>query len=235
MEKESETTTILLSGGLDSSVLLHYLVKELGCKSVFALSFHYGQRHQRELEAAASQVTLLGDSVKEHLTMDFSIFQKLTGNISSLMNSGPRVPELAQLSAEELKQPSTYVQNRNMILLSLAAAFAESRDCGVVYYGAQSQDEYSYWDCNQDFLQRINAVLALNRGQRVQIKAPFIQSRKSELVRLGRDLGVDFSSTWSCYKGGERPCQVCPTCIERQKAFKDAGVPDPLDGEDNSS
>ncbi len=223
-----EAATILLSGGLDSSVLLHYMAKRLGCRPIFALSFVYGQRHVRELTAARQQVASLGEAVAEHLFLDISFLGGMVAGVSALAAHGLAVPDLEAIPEGERDQPPTYVPNRNMILLSLAAAFAESRDCRGLYYGAQTQDEYGYWDCNQTFIERLNSALALNRRQAVEIRAPFIRMRKSEELRLGLELEVDFADTWSCYRGEERPCLVCPTCVERRIAFGELAMADPL-------
>jgi 7-cyano-7-deazaguanine synthase len=115
-----------------------------------------------------------------------------------------------------------------MVLLSLAASFAEAQAADTVFYGAQAQDEYGYWDCTREFIETINRTLALNRRQPVRVEAPFASWRKSEIVRLGMTLDVDFAHTWSCYRGESRPCGVCPTCVERATAFSEAGVNDPL-------
>ena len=223
-----DSATVLLSGGLDSTVLLHHVVKELGARPVYALSFQYGQKHGRELDMARWQVASLGAAVAEHRVLNLGFFQELAGGASALVAGGPAVPALTDVKAADLDQPLTYVPNRNMMLLSLAAAFAEARGCGVLYYGAQAQDEYGYWDCTTEFVARVNAVLSLNRRRPVQVAAPFALKRKGEGVKLGLKLGVDFSRTWSCYRGGERPCGECPTCVERRKAFEEAGIPDPL-------
>jgi 7-cyano-7-deazaguanine synthase len=114
------------------------------------------------------------------------------------------------------------------MLLSVAAAYAEAQGATEVFYGAQAHDEYGYWDCTADFLERINHVLALNRRYPITIHAPFVGEKKSSLVRMGLELGVDFAQTWSCYRGGDAPCGTCPTCVERAKAFAEAGVADPL-------
>ena len=95
--------------------------------------------------------------------------------------------------------------------------------------GAQAQDEYGYWDCTPDFVERINAVLALNRRQPVQVCAPFVGMSKGAVVRMGLALGVDYAHTWTCYRGEERPCGTCPSCVERRRAFETAGVADPLE------
>ena len=97
-----------------------------------------------------------------------------------------------------------------------------------VYYGAQALDEYGYWDCTTEFLKRVNETLSLNRRKPITVHAPFIDKKKVESVRLGMELGVNFAYTWSCYRGGAKACGTCPTCIERLKAFEEAGLKDPL-------
>lgn len=222
------SATVLFSGGLDSTVLLHYVVHERKDDPVFALSFRYGQRHDREIDMAAWQVRRLAAQARvEHHVCDLTALAEVVGGASALVNGGPEVPNLGDIAAAERAQPPTYVPNRNMVLLSLAAAFAEAHDCRIVYYGAQAQDEYGYWDCTRQFVDRINAVLALNRSEPVRILAPFVGRSKAEIVRLGLELGADFSHTWSCYRGGAIPCGRCPTCVERRNAFERAGAPDP--------
>ena len=147
---------------------------------------------------------------------------------TTLVSGGGEVPDLSDLSESELDQPPTYVPNRNMMLLSVAVAYAEARGIPDVFYGAQAHDEYGYWDCTRGFIERLNQVLELNRRDRVTVHAPFVDKKKFELVPLGIKLGVDFSRTWSCYRGGETACGTCPTCVERLKAFREAGAPDPL-------
>lgn len=217
---------VLLSGGVDSSVLVHHVARNLGHDPVHALSFNYGQRHSRELECAAAQARAAGAA--SHRVIDISFLGPLLAPGSSLVMGGAEVPDLTDLSAQDLTQPPTYVPNRNMMLLSMAAAYAEAHGIRTVFYGAQAQDEYGYWDCTGEFLARINQVLALNRKEGVTVEAPFVMKSKSETVRLGLELGVDFAQTWSCYRGGEAPCGTCPTCVERKNAFAACGVADPL-------
>jgi 7-cyano-7-deazaguanine synthase len=138
------------------------------------------------------------------------------------------VPALAQIDPRQRPQPPTYAPNRNMVFLSLAAAYAEGIDAADVFYGAQAQDEYGYWDCTVDFLSKINDLLRLNREQPVTVHAPFVRKSKAEVLRIGLELGVDFAHTWSCYRGGAEPCGTCPTCVERAAAFRACGLADPL-------
>ncbi len=228
-KKYPSAAVVLCSGGLDSTVLLHYVVKKLKRSPVYPLFFSYGQRHSRELEMAQYQVSSLSDVENLHVA-DLHFFAKMTSSASALFKDGAEVPDLADLSEEELQQPPTYVPNRNMILLALGAARAEAVDADTVFYGAQSQDEYGYWDCTEEFVLHMNRVLSLNRRNPVQIEAPFVSMRKSEEVKLGQELNVNFAFTWSCYRGGEKPCGACPTCVERATAFREAGLQDPLVG-----
>ena len=217
---------VLLSGGLDSSVLLHHVAKELRSPEIHALSFNYGQRHSRELNCASAQARAVGVAV--HRVMDITFMGALIQNGSALIAGGVEVPDLKSLHRDELSQPPTYVPNRNMMLLSMAAAYAEAHGMCDVFYGAQAQDEYGYWDCTRDFLRSMNDVLMLNRKKPVAIHAPFIDRPKADSVKLGLALGVDFTQTWSCYRGGESACGTCPTCVERLNAFRANGITDPL-------
>lgn len=226
MSNQNEAAVVLLSGGLDSTVLLHYIARRLGRRPVHVISFNYGQRHSKELECAKWHAATLGTA--EHRIIDISFFGGLVKNTSALVAGGRRVPDLKELDKSQLEQPPTYVPNRNMILLSLAAAYAEAHGIADVFYGAQAQDEYGYWDCTAGFLERINNVLSLNRRTPIAVHAPFVAKPKSEGVKLGLELGVDFSHTWSCYRGAAKACGTCPTCVERLAAFKQAGVTDPL-------
>lgn len=220
---------VLLSGGVDSTTLLHHVVRRLGRAPVHALSFDYGQRHARELEQARWQARAAG--VTEHRVLELAFLGELLGAATSLTRAGAAVPDLDAIPAADRAQPPTYVPNRNMILLALAAAYAESRGVDALYYGAQRQDEYGYWDCTIDFLARINDLLSLNRRRPVTVHAPFMEWHKVDVVREGLALGVDFSRTWTCYRGGGTACGRCPSCVERAQAFARAGVPDPLSGQ----
>ena len=226
MTGKSEGAVVLLSGGMDSTVLLHHVAKTLERTPTLSIGFNYGQRHVRELDCAAWPAGRAG--VAEHRVIDLPFVADLVKTGTSLVVGGNDVPDLRDLDETELSQPPTYVPNRNMMFLSTAVAFAEAQGIRDVFYGAQAHDEYGYWDCTAAFLDRMNATLALNRKDAVNIHAPFVTSEKNELVTMGLDLGVDFAHTWSCYRGGDAPCGTCPTCVERQKAFQEAGEPDPL-------
>jgi len=230
--KTIERAVVLLSGGLDSTTLLHYVIRRLGASEVHALSFIYGQKHRRELEAAAWQAKAAG--VRAHDIVDMGFFGALIPGASALTDGAVAVPKLADLDEAALTQPPTYVPNRNMMLLSVAAAHAEARGIRDIFYGAQTQDSYGYWDCTPLFVERVNAVLALNHRPPVMVHAPFVRMRKAEEIKLGLELGVDYAHTWTCYRGDATPCGECPSCVERSAAFKELAIPDPLVGDKSS-
>ena len=221
-----DQAVILLSGGLDSSTLLHYVRKTLDCRTLYALTFCYGQKHVREIECAKWQAQAL--AVAEHQVLDLTALGNLSVGASALTDTHLPVPDFAALSPGQRDQPPTYVPHRNMILLALAAAYAETKGMADVFYGAQVQDSYGYWDCTPEFLDRMNAVLALNRRGAVSVHAPFIRMSKREILEIGRQLGVDYAHTWTCYRGLEAACGTCPACVERLGAFRRLGLSDPL-------
>ena len=216
---EMNKAVVLLSGGMDSATVLQYVKKKLQVVEIHALSFAYGQRHVRELEMARRQAAAAGVAV--HREVDVSWFGDFVSGRSALTDTNIAMPDLADLTAEERRQPCTYVPNRNMVFLAIAAAYAEARNIADVFYGAQAQDEYGYWDCTVDFVAGINHVLGLNRKGPVTVHAPFAGKSKADVLRLGMELGVDYEQTWTCYRGDDEPCGTCPSCIEREKAFRE--------------
>ncbi len=216
---QNEPAVVLLSGGVDSTVLLHHVIRDLGRGPVHVLSYNYGQRHSKELDCARYQAEAAGAAV--HRVIDITFMGELLRGGSALIAGGSEVPDLEDVPEADRVQPPTYVPNRNMMLLSMAAAYAEAHGVRDIFYGAQAQDEYGYWDCTVAFLERINHLLELNRGERVTVHAPFVRMKKADTVRLGLSLGVDFDRTWSCYRGGDQPCGTCPTCVERDNAFRE--------------
>jgi 7-cyano-7-deazaguanine synthase len=219
---KSPDSVVIVSGGFDSVSLLHYLIKRES-KTPAVISFAYGQKHLRELDCARQQVALLG--ISEHQVFDLSPFSAIFAG-SALVSADQPIPELITVMGDP--QPPTYVPNRNMIFLSLAVAYAESLNISDVYYGAQKHDIYGYWDTTPQFLQSLNGVYTLNRKTPIQIRAPFVHYSKADILRIGVEMGVDYSQTWSCYAGGAVACGRCSTCAERLTAFRTVGIPDPL-------
>ncbi len=211
-------TVLIYSGGLDSTTLL-YALKAEG-RDLKALSINYGQRHSRELEFAKNICAKLG---VEHRTVDLSTLKPLLGG-SSQTDSNVEVPE-GHYAAENMKL--TVVPNRNMLMLSVAAAWAISEKADTIAYAAHSGDHAIYPDCRPEFVDALNGALALADWHKVSIERPFINITKGGIVKLGAKLGVPYADTWSCYKGKEEHCGACGTCVERREAFVEAGVADP--------
>ncbi len=227
-----EKAVVVLSGGLDSTTLLHYVAKELNYK-IYPISFDYGQKHKIELEMAKWQVEKLrkeGYKIAKLKIVDMSFMKDLLKGSSALIDEEIEVPKLEEVLGEA--QPITYVPYRNLIMLSIALSYAEAKDCKFVFYGAQRHDEYSgYWDTTIEFVKKVNDVSMLNREHKIKIVAPFVNLHKWEEIILGKHLNVDYSKTWTCYKGPNKEgcaCGVCPTCKDRIKAFAVAGFKDPI-------
>lgn len=209
---------VLLSGGIDSTTLAHYVKKVLN-RELFAISFIYGQRHSKELEFAKYQANLL--NVLEHKIIDISFLKELKS--SALINKNLDVPNWEEAQRE---MPITYVPFRNLIFLSIALSYAEDNSIDEVYYAAQRQDYIGYWDCREEFVSALNNLTKLNPKKKIEVLAPFINLRKSEIIKIGISLNVDYRKTWSCYKGEENPCKTCPSCVDRKKAFEEVGIYD---------
>ncbi len=211
---------IILSGGLDSTVLAHEVVARGDCQ-LAALSFDYGQKHTRELACAAAQAKQLGI---EHTIVALPFINALF-NSALLSNSDEEIPH-GHYEDESMKQ--TVVPNRNMIMLSIAAGVALSQDRSALYYGAHSGDHAIYPDCRADFVAAMQQALGLCDWQTIDLQVPFLHLDKPEIVRRGAALGVDFGQTWTCYTGGDTPCGKCGSCVERSEAFAANGLTDPL-------
>lgn len=212
----------IVSGGMDSVTLLHFLVKEEK-RDPAVIAFVYGQKHDKEVAFAKSHAELLG--CKNPLVLDLSLLQPIFAS-SALVSQELTVPDVEDVKGDP--QPITYVPNRNMIFLALAAAYAETNGVSDIYYGAQRHDLYGYWDTTPQFLAQLNEVYRLNRKTPIQIRAPFVDYSKTDILRKGLALGIDYGTTWSCYEGREVACGRCPTCAERLQAFADLNLSDPL-------
>ncbi len=219
---------VLLSGGLDSSVCLGLAVEKYGTANVLALSIYYGQKHKREMEASMAIADFYGVQRRE---LDLGeIFRD--SNSSLLEGSNQDIPK--ESYAEQLKATggapvSTYIPFRNGLFLSSAAAIALSHGCEVLYYGAHADDAAgnAYPDTSEAFDEAISQAVYIGSGGQLRVEAPFVRKTKAEVVAEGLRLGTPFERTWSCYVGEERPCGVCGTCRDRQRAFELNGLKDP--------
>lgn len=217
----SKNAVILLSGGLDSATCLA-IAKSRGF-TLHCLTIQYGQRHDIELESA--KLIAISMEAKEHkiIEVDLSAFGG-----SALTDDIP-VPK--DSISEDI--PVTYVPARNTVMLSLALAYAETRQANDIYVGVNAVDYSGYPDCRPEF---INAFQNLARlatksgvnGEEIVIHAPLIQMTKPEIIRTGLQLGVDYGITHSCYDPVDgRPCEHCDSCLIRMKAFAEIGMVDP--------
>lgn len=220
---------ILLSGGLDSATVAA-LAKTQGF-NLHALTFRYGQRHARELEAAQKVISFLG--IDHHVVIDFDL-RSIGG---SALTDNIAVPK--DRNAQQISQgiPSTYVPARNTIFLSFALALAERIEAQDIFFGANQLDYSGYPDCREEYIRAFEqmANLATKAGiegtSKICIHAPLLHMSKAAIIRKGHALGVDYSLTWSCYdpQADERACGHCDSCQLRLKGFAEAGLPDPID------
>jgi len=196
---------ILLSGGLDSTTLLYYIISK--GFTAYPLVISYGQRHQKEILSAKNISELLGLEKKQiDLNPDIFGVNALTG--------GQDIP-LEGYNAANMAL--TVVPNRNMVFLSMAASYAVSIGAEMICYAAHSGDHALYKDCTVEFVSLMGKVIRYTNG--VELYAPFIKLTKIDIAEIGRELGVPFELTWSCYQGGDEPCGVCATCRERAAAL----------------
>ena len=189
---------VLSSGGVDSTTALGMAIVKYGKENVIALSISYGQKHDKEIQAASAVAKYYG---VEQLFLDLSL-------IFSYSNSS-----LLKQSTEEIPEES----------------YAESKGCGVIYYGAHADDAAgcAYPDCSPVFNNAMNEAIWEGSGRQLRIEAPFVNMNKADIIRTGLELGVPYELTWSCYEGGEKPCGKCGTCIDRAAAFAANRVEDP--------
>lgn len=223
MERQARAV-VVLSGGLDSATCLAIAVQRGFL--VHALTFDYGQRHRREVDSARKLAQHY--QVEEHRVAPLDFLREIGG--SALTDAGLDVPT-AGVAADTI--PVTYVPGRNLIFLSIAAAYAEVVDAGAVYIGVNALDYSGYPDCRPEFIASFTrtALLATKRGVEgapFAVLAPLQHMGKREIIQLGSELGVPYELTTSCYQGDELACGVCDSCRLRLAGFAAAGLADPL-------
>ena len=214
-------SVIIVSGGMDSITLLHEYKERIG----LAVTFDYGSNHAaREIEYAKEHCKELGI---EHLVIPLGFIHDYFK--SSLLEGAGAIPE-GHYADENMK--STVVPFRNGIMLSSACGLAESRGLHYVMIANHGGDHAIYPDCRGEFIDAMSEAMTRGTYEQVVVNAPYTGITKADIAARGAKLGVDYSRTWSCYKGGEKHCGKCGTCVERKEAFALAGVPDPTEYEE---
>jgi len=219
---------ITLSGGMDSAVLLFKAAKE--ADEVYTVTFDYGQRHNKELECVSTQLFQAKEQYKNVKFFNTKLDTKFIRDIaptSSLTNDDIKTPDVKEVMGEA--QPASYVPFRNLMFLSMICSHAEAVGANEVWYGAAQADSLAgYWDGSQEFVDQMNNITALNRENRITVKAPLIEMSKKEIIQAGVSLGVNFYNTYTCYSG-EYPCDAnSASSALRLKGFVEAGLKDPL-------
>ena len=210
-----KTNVIIVSGGMDSITLLHDKKETIA----LAVTFDYGSNHnKREIEFAKYHCQKLGI---EHIIIPLDFMAKYFN--SSLLKGADAIPE-GHYQAENMK--STVVPFRNGIMLSIACGLAESRGIKNVLIANHAGDHAIYPDCRATFIEAMNEAMAYGTYNNVNIEAPYTSISKTDIAKIGKELGIDYSKTYSCYKGGEKHCGKCGTCVERKEALHDAGIED---------
>ena len=220
---------VLISGGLDSAVAAA-VAKSEGF-DILALTIDYGQRHRREIKAAKDVAKALG--AVEHRVIEVPLAEFGGSAITDLKMNVPTSRSKGEIGRDI---PATYVPGRNIVFLSIALSWAEASDSEAVFIGAHSVDYSGYPDCRPEFLEEFRSLSVLGtrrgvQGRAIRIEAPLILMDKKQIIQRGKELGVPFQLTWSCYIGGERACGKCDACLIRSRAFEEAGLEDPIEYE----
>ena len=206
---------IIVSGGMDSVTLLY----DFKDRIALGISFDYGSNHNaKEIPFARWHCEQLGI---EHITIDLAFMPQYFK--SSLLEGADAIPE-GHYADENMK--STVVPFRNGIMLSIAAGIAESRGLKYVMMANHGGDHTIYPDCRAEFVEAMSEATKAGTFPGIEILAPYTGITKADIARRGKELGIDYSKTWSCYKGEDVHCGKCGTCVERKEALRDAGIED---------
>lgn len=210
-----KNSVIIVSGGMDSITLLYDHKDEIA----LGISFDYGSNHNaREIPFAKMHCERLGI---KHITINLDFMHQYFK--SSLLDGAEAIPE-GHYADENMK--STVVPFRNGIMLSIAIGIAESNNLDQVFIANHGGDHTIYPDCRPEFINAIDAAATAGTYNNVKVVAPYTKITKSDIARIGKKLGIDYTETWSCYKGGEVHCGKCGTCVERKEALAEAGIED---------
>ena len=216
---QTKKCVVVLSGGPDSTTVAYWAKKRGYCLN--AISFRYGQIAIKETNCAQEIAEKLRVPIK---VIDLSPLKEVFGEVTSLCNMDiPMTPYFSQ---------PILVPFRNAIFLSVAVSYAASICADKILYGAQGSDEPFYPDCRREFYEAFEKAAQLGTDMKISIEAPFSGTPKSEIIKIGANLGVPFEITWSCYFNKLQHCGKCESCINRKKAFEEAGIYDPTEYED---
>ncbi|MBQ9355712.1 MAG: 7-cyano-7-deazaguanine synthase QueC [Prevotella sp.] len=211
---------LILSGGMDSTTMLY----DYRDRIALAISFDYGSKHNaRELPFARLHCQRLGI---EHIEIPLGFMSQYFD--SSLLQGGEDIPE-GSYDSENMH--STVVPFRNGIMLSIAVGMAENQHLKYVMMANHGGDHTIYPDCRPEFVDAFDAAAKAGTYEGVGLLTPYTHLTKADIARRGKELGLDYSETWSCYKGGAKHCGRCGTCVERREALSQAGISDPTDYE----
>lgn len=220
---DKKKAVVLLSGGLDSATTLAVAKSEN--YALYAISFDYGQKHLRELEAAKK--------ICAHYKIKHKVIKvDLSWARSALTDKNIKISEQRKEIGKDI--PLTYVPARNLLFLSYALAYAESINAEAIFIGANARDYSGYPDCRPEFYRALQVAVEVGtksgvEGKPVEIKYPLINLTKAEIIKKGLSLNVPYELTWSCYKGGKKACGKCDSCILRAKGFREANAKDPIE------
>lgn len=210
-----KNSVIIVSGGMDSITLLYDHKDEIA----LGISFDYGSNHNaREIPFAKMHCERLGI---KHITINLDFMHQYFK--SSLLDGADAIPE-GHYADDNMK--STVVPFRNGIMLSIAIGIAESNNLDQVFIANHGGDHTIYPDCRPEFIKAIDSAANAGTYNNVKVIAPYTQITKSDIARIGKKLGINYTETWSCYKGGEKHCGKCGTCVERKEALAEAGIED---------
>lgn len=216
-----EKAVIILSGGIDSGVLLYDIKDKY---EVYAITYHYGQKHCQEIDCA---IALCNETKIHHKIVHLDFFKDLVAGSTSLTDDNIDVQSTQDTLG--LAQSLQYVPNRNMMMLSIAASYAEAVGADKIFYGAGGDDEHSgYWDCTKSFRESINSTLIQNRLHKIQIHSPYVDMSKAEIIKRGIELKFPFDKTWTSYSAGEKQDANNLTSANRIKGFIENGYIDPV-------
>lgn len=227
LPKTNKPVVCVLSGGMDSTVLVYALVKKYGKENVKCIGFNYGQRHSIELEKAKITTSKLGLDFK---IIDISFVGDIVKDVCSLSSKTTVELPTNEASKEDV-QANFVVPYRNLIFQSIALSYAESLRVEHLFLGIQLDDDFGFWDCRENYYKELNKLTKLNDKYKIKVNVPLLHFSKKDEILLGNKLGVPFEDTWTCYHGPDKdgkPCGICHSCAGRLKAFKSLGLVDPL-------